>query len=76
MVDGPDRLEEFQPPPPGHLFVEQDYAIGLTLEQHQGVVAVRRGLDGKALLFEEEDVRRETLDLVVHPQNALGSGHA
>ena len=76
VVDGSDGLEDFQAPPAGHLLVEQDDPVGLALEKDQGVVSMRRGLDGEALLLEEQDVRRETLDLIVHPENAFGSGHA
>ena len=76
VVDGADGLEEIQPAPAGHLLVEQHHAVGLALEQDQGVVAVGGGLDGKSLLFQEQDVGREALDLIIHPQNALGTGHA
>ena len=75
VVDGPDGAEQLQPPPAGHLLVEQDHAVGLALEQDQRVVAVGGGLHGEALLLEKEDVGREALDLVVHPENALGTGH-
>ena len=76
MVDGTDRLEEIEAAPPRHLLVEQHHTVGLTLEQDQGVVPVRGGLDGETLLFQKQDVRGQTLHLIIHPQYALGSGHA
>ncbi len=57
------------------MLVEQHDAIRLALEQRQGVVAVGGPLDRESLLLEEEDVRGEALDLVVHPEDALGTGH-
>ena len=75
MVDGPNGAEELEAATAGHLLVEQDDAIGLALQQHQGVVAVGGGLDGESLLLEEQDVRREAFDLVIDPENALGTGH-
>ena len=70
-----DGAEELEPPPARHLLVEQDHAVGLALEQDEGVVAVGGGLHGEALLLQEQDVGREALDLVVHPEDALGTGH-
>ena len=75
VVDGPDGPEQLEPAAAGHLLVEQDDAVRLALEQDQRVVAVGGRLHGEALLFEEEDVRREALDLIVDPENALGAGH-
>ena len=75
VVDAADGLEELEPAPAGHLLVEQHHAVGLALEQDEGVVAVGGRLDGEALLLQKEDVGREALDLVVHPEDALGTGH-
>jgi len=76
MVYGTDGLKEIQSAPAGHLLIKQNYAIRLPLKQNQRVVTVRGRFDGKSLLFEEEDMRRETLHLIVHPQNAFWSGHS
>ena len=70
-----DGAEQLEPPPAGHLLVEQHHAVGLALEQRERVVAVRGRLHGEALLLQKEDVGREALDLVVHPEDALGTGH-
>jgi hypothetical protein len=67
MIDGPDGLKKVEPPPSRHLLVEQDDSVSLTLEQHQGVVAVGAGFHGETLLFQKENVRREALDLIVDP---------
>jgi len=48
----------------------------LALEQDQGVVSMSRRFDGETLLFKKQDVRREALDLIIHPQNAFRTGHA
>jgi hypothetical protein len=57
------------------MLVEQDHAVRLALEQRESVVAMGGGLHGEPLLLQKEDVGREALDLVVHPENALGTGH-
>ena len=75
VVEGPDGAEQLEAAAAGHLLVEQHHAVGLPLQQHERVVAVRGGLDGESLLLEEQDVRREALDLIVDPQDALGTGH-
>ena len=75
VVDGTDGPEQLEPAAAGHLFVEQDHPIRLPLQQHQGVVAVGGGLHREALFLQEQDVGREALDLVVHPQDASGAGH-
>ena len=75
VVDGADGAKQLEPAAAGHLLIEQDHAVRLALQQDQGVVAVRGGLDGEALFLEEQDVGREAFDLVVHPEDALGAGH-
>ena len=40
VIDGPDGAEQLQPPAARHLLVEQHDAVGLALEQDEGVVAV------------------------------------
>jgi hypothetical protein len=57
------------------VLVEQDHAVRLPLKEGEGVVAVRGGLHGEPLLLQKEHVGREALDLVVHPENAFGTGH-
>jgi hypothetical protein len=76
MVDGTDSLEEIQPPPPGHLLIEQHHPVRLPLKEDQSIVAVRSGLDGEALLLQKQDMRREAFDLIIYPQNAFRPGHA
>jgi len=41
----------------------------------QRIVAVCRLLDGEALLFEKPAMRREPLELVIHPEDTLGARH-
>jgi hypothetical protein len=67
MVDGSNGLKDLQPPPAGHLLVEQDDPVRLALEEDQGVVSMSCRFDGETLLFEKQDVRREALDLIIHP---------
>ena len=74
-VDRADLGEQLEPAAAGHLLVEQDYAVRLAPQQGEGIVTVRRLLDGKALPLEEAAVCRETFDFIVHPQNALGTRH-
>ena len=64
-----------RPRRPGICSSSRTTPYGLALQQHQRVVAVRRLVDREAVLLEEEDVGREALDLVVHPEDALGAGH-
>ncbi len=75
MVDRPDGAEELQPAPARHLFVEQHDAVRLALEEHERVVPVGSRLHRKSLLLQKEDVRGEAFDLIVDPENALGTGH-
>ena len=75
VVDRADGLEQLEAAAPGHLLVEQHDAVRLALQQGERIVAVRRLLDRKALLLEEEEVGREAFDLIVHPEDALGAGH-
>ena len=75
VVDGPDGAEQLEPATARHLLVQQHDAVGLPLEQRQGVVAVGAGLDGETLLFQKQDVRREALHLIVDPENGFGPGH-
>ena len=74
-VDRADLGEQLETAAARHLLVEQDYAVGLAAQQGEGIVAVRRLLDGKALLLEEAAVCREAFDFIVHPENALGTRH-
>src|SRR5437879_4098279 len=74
-VDRADLADQLEPAPPGHLLVEQHDAVGLTPQQREGVVAVRRRCNGEPLGFEKATVGGEPLHFVVHPQNGLRPRH-
>ena len=75
-IDGADFREQLEAAAAGHLLVEQHDAVGLAAQQRERVVAVGGLRHGKALLFEEQTMGREPLDLVVDPENVFGTGHA
>jgi hypothetical protein len=74
-IDGADLADQLEAPLPRKLLVQQDHAVRLAPQQRNGVVAVRRRLHLVPLLPEEQDVRLQRLDLVVHPEDGLGTGH-
>jgi hypothetical protein len=76
VVYGADGLKEIEAAASRHLLIEEDHSVWLALEKDESVVSMCSGLDREALLFEEENMRGETLDLVVDPQNASWPWHA
>ena len=74
-VDRADLGEELEAATARHLLVEQHDAVRPAPQQGERVVTVRGLLDRESLGLEEAAVRRETVDLVVNPQNALGIQH-
>jgi hypothetical protein len=75
LVDGANLRHEFQATFAGKLLIEQDHAVGAALQQGDGIVPVCRTLHLVPLLLEEEYVRGEGFDLVVHPENRLWTSH-
>ena len=74
-IDAADFTEQLEAAAARHLLVEEHHAVGLPAQEREGVVSVRRLLDGESLLFEEEAVPGEAFDFVIDPQNALGTRH-
>jgi hypothetical protein len=75
VIDGANSLKQIQAPPTRHLLVQQNDTVRLALKQDEGIVSVGAGLDRESLLFQKQDMRGEAFHLIVHPQNALGTGH-
>jgi heptosyltransferase-2 len=57
------------------MLVQQHHAVGLALEQYEGVVSVGGLFDLKSMLLEKEDVRGQAFNLIIHPEDALGAWH-
>src|SRR2546426_610589 len=69
------RHARLEPASPGHLFVQQDDAVGLAPQQRDRVVAVGRSGHREPLVLEVAPVRRESLDFVIHPEDGLRPHH-
>ena len=66
---GPNRGQHFDAAKARHLLVEQDQVVALTIQQLQSVVAIHHGIDVVSLAHEEDRMRTEQIDLVIHPQD-------
>ncbi len=74
-IDAADFAEQLEPAFAGHLLVQEHHAVRLPAQEREGIVSVRRLLDGESLLFEEAAVPGEAFDFVIDPQDALGARH-
>jgi len=75
-VERPDLDDQLEPPPSGHLLVEEHDAVRLAPQQRERVIAVRRGRDREPLVLEEAPMCGEPVHLVVHPENRFRPHHA
>ena len=63
-----DEVQRLQPAEAGHVLVEQDEVVGGLAATVDGIAAVRDGVNGVVLAFEEKDVRAQELYFVVYPE--------
>jgi len=54
------------------VFVQEDQVVRILPEEGQGIVTVGDGVDVVPPLLEEEEMGPQKVDLVVHPEDALG----
>ncbi len=66
-----EDLEHLEPAAARHLLVEQHQVVGVLAEQLEGIVSVGDRVHVVAARLQEQQVRLEEVDFVVHPQDAL-----
>ncbi len=66
---GPNCGENFDTSEARHLLVEQNQVVALAVQQLQSIVAVHHGVDVVSLAHQEDRMRAEQVDLIIHPQD-------